>query len=155
MMSEGERWSKRLSAQLPRISNTIRIWRRAVGTVCPGAFDPYSGEYDPKADRAYHAANPLATVCVAGKIGAGDVVSYVQGFHFPNLKDAELEYLSVGQLDSNQAIFLTAANQKLDGIVRYEFPRGSGIYFRILEGFPREILLSDYTMFKYCVSEKI
>jgi hypothetical protein len=154
-ISEGELWSRRLSKQLPRIANLIRIWRRVSGTRCPGAFDPLSNEHDPKKDRAYHAANPSAPVCEAGIVGGGELASMVQGFHFPSLKDAELEYLSIGQLNSNQAVFLTAADQKVLDIVRYEFPRGSGVLYSVFEGFPRSVELSNYVMFWYCVSEKM
>lgn len=105
-------------------------------------------------DRAYHAANPGATACVAGKVGATETIKTVLGFHFPNLKDPGLAFLAIGEIDINATVFLTARDQDLTGIRAFEFPLDSEIWWRILPTFPRSISLNNVAIFQIAAGVK-
>lgn len=139
---------------LKRIANTIKIQTQADPTPCPGAYGTYSNQYDPRADRIYHVDNPGATVCTDGMISPSVTTKTVLGFHFPNLNDAERELMSIGPLNSNEAIFLTSQNQVPINIRRYEWPNGSDLWWRIEEGFPKDVQLNNNEMVYYAKSVK-
>jgi hypothetical protein len=151
-LSLGEVWTRRLERGLRKIANDIKIEEKSSPSPCPGAYDVLSGEYDPRLDRIYHQNNPGAAVCTAGLLSSTVVTRVVKGFHFPDLNDADKEFFSVGPLESNEAIFLTARDQLPEDIARYEWPKDSAAWWRIEEGFPKSVQLNNVKMFYYCKS---
>jgi hypothetical protein len=154
MPSEGAKWGAKLAKGLKKIANSIAIQAKVAGTPCPGATDPDAAEFDPKADRAYHAANPSAPVCVNGRVGATVSQRTVLGFHIVSLTDSEREFLGIGALASNEAILITGNDQNLTGIFRYRDPTNSNQWYTVYEGFPRTIPLNNVRIFYYAKSVK-
>ena len=145
MATRGERIAAKLNRKLPQIGNSIKIREVTAGTDCPSLVN---GEFDPVVDRAYHAANPMASVCVNGEIGGTVAIRTIKGLHFPSLKDAELSLkMSLGELPNNATIFIASPNQKVQKMQAFEFPRNSNQWWEIAEGFPRSISLNDVVTF--------
>lgn len=155
MPTPGDKARKKLAKGLKRIANNITIVTRAIGTECPGAFDHYSHEYDPRADRHYHQTHPSAATCVRGLVGATETTAVVKAFHFPSLRDAELQYFGIGELKANEAVFVAPYDQPLTGMLRYEVPTRPGVWYGIFEGYPRSIALNDVDIFWLAKSQEI
>lgn len=154
-ISPGDKARRKLAKGLKRIANNITIVAQPPGTPCPGAFDEYSQEYDPKIDRSWHQAHPSAAVCVKGRVGASPVTRVVKAFHFPSLRDADLKFLGLGEININQAVFLTPYDQDLTDMEKYRNPTHSEEWFRLDAGYPRSIALNDVDIFWIAKATKI
>jgi hypothetical protein len=152
-ISLGEKAARRLETGLLKISNTIKVELWSPTTKCAGAFHPDSQEYDPKADRIYHAQNPSVALCVNGYVTT-KTVKTIQGFHFQNLKDAPLDLKSMGEVPKGKAMFLTMRNQKILGIRKYRAPTTTDEWWLIEEGWPRTVAISDVGVFQLAIAVK-
>jgi hypothetical protein len=130
-------WASRFS-KAARRQERLRITRSVGGSKCPGAWDTYTGDYDPLQDRNYHSENPSAEVCVNGIAGATNKIEDWYAFVAHDLTTQQLRDLKYGELEDNDLVifvpidysFSESPNGEAGNVTRVEFPIGTGRYYR-------------------------
>ena len=135
--------------------DTIRVSREIGGTVCPGAFDDLSGDYDPYQDREYHTDNPTASSCDNGIVGATTVTEDWKVFVVHDLDTQHLKHLGIGVLEDNDLVIFVPVNRSFSetsadvsgNVTHVEFPVGSGRTYRVEN--PNVWMFQDGPFYRY------
>jgi len=145
MANVGAYWKKKFRQKLTPLMYAVKVYRYSEEPAhCPGGWGENSGEFDPEADFLYHSDNPTATACRNGLIG--ELISEdIKGFYFSDLKQSQMDELSIGTLDENEGVFIVDGFVNLHSVVTIEYP--VGIFHQFV--FKRDLLIGEDIIAQY------
>ncbi len=114
-----------------RYGENILLIHRTEEMRCPGAFNPYTDEYDPARDRQYHEEHPEEPWCEYGYLGTKRIEEPVKVFISFKLTEALARLIPPDEFQQGDLIAYYPWDVTLEDIEMIEYPVDSGEYYGI------------------------
>jgi len=128
-VQRGLYYQKKFWWKVHRYGEQVKLLTRQDEEKCPGAFNPYTNEYDPARDRAYHRNNPTAPICEKGYITEGPLE--VDGYAFVgfSLTEEMVKLLGLDEFRQGDIMLYFPYDTSLDEIESVRYPvNGNDVY---------------------------